>query len=70
MKDGKERTVGAIIDRLKDDMSGKDKYGRNRSANNVPIWRVLVYYLRINGEYIHLDKDTRKARWVRVVKDE
>jgi len=65
MEDGQERSTSSIIELLKDTMGGKDKYGRNRTAFNVPLQRKLSYYLRINNEYIHLDRGTRQARWVK-----
>ena len=63
MEDGLERSSAAIIEQLKESMSAKDIHGRNRSGHYVPQIGILSYYLRINKQYVHIDKDTRHARW-------
>ena len=66
MKDGVERSTSSIIEELKESMSAKDIHGRNRSGFNVPLTRKLCYYLRINDQYVHIDKHTKLARWRKV----
>ena len=65
MDDGEERSSAEIIDKLKTTMVQKDKYGRNRSRRYIPLQRELCYYLKINGQYSHLNIGTRQASWKR-----
>lgn len=67
MEDGIERSSASIIDKLKISMGGESIHGRIRSGQFVPQMSILTYYLRVNKQYIHLDANTRKSRWKRVI---
>ena len=66
MLDGSERSTSSIIELLKESMSKKCPEGRSRTGHFVPQVRMLSYYLRINKNYIHIDKDTNRSRWKKV----
>ena len=67
MKDGKERNSACIIENLKVSMSTIDVHGRSRVGRYVPVQRRLTYYMRINKNYVHLNKDTRNPTWKMVL---
>tara|TARA_R110002074_G_scaffold367595_1_gene541673 strand:- start:167 stop:415 length:249 start_codon:yes stop_codon:yes gene_type:complete len=66
MEDGNTRSNGTIIELLKVSMTKKCPEGRSRSGHFVPQVRVLSYYLRINDNYINIDKGTPNSRWKKV----